>query len=191
MILGLDISTSIVGFTVVDNEGKIIRCDVWDLRNKNKFENCFEKAKFIKDDLCYLKAQYPIQQIYIEQPFMFFRSGGSSAKTMAKLQKFNGIVSWLCYDVFNMTPEHLTAMTARKLCGIKIKRGQKAKQIVIQWVLDNEEKFKVAYTSKNNPKPKYYDMADSVVIAKAGYYLFQTGKKHTCYNQEVPQSETN
>ena len=187
MILGLDISTSIVGFTVVDNEGKIIRCDVWDLRNKNKFENCFEKAKFIKDDLCYIKAQYPIQQIYIEQPFMFFKSGGSSAKTMAKLQKFNGIVSWLCYDVFDMTPKHLIAMTARKLCGIKVKRGQKAKQVVIQWVLDNEEKFKVAYTPKNNPKPKYYDMADSIVIAKAGYYLLKKRNPQVCYNKEGPK----
>ena len=66
MILGLDISTSITGYTVVDLEGKILRCDAWDMRNKKKFENHFDKAQFLKDELCFLKAQYPINQIYIE-----------------------------------------------------------------------------------------------------------------------------
>ena len=44
MILGLDISTSITGYTVIDLEGKILRCDAWDMRNKKKFNDHFEKA---------------------------------------------------------------------------------------------------------------------------------------------------
>ena len=38
MILGLDISTSITGFCVIDADGEIIRGDAWDMRNKNKFK---------------------------------------------------------------------------------------------------------------------------------------------------------
>jgi len=190
MILGLDISTSITGHTILDYGGKIIRCDAWDMRNKNKFGNHFDKAKFIKDDLCYFKVQYPIDQIYIEEPFMFFNSGGSSAKTMAILQKFNGIVSWLCHDVFHLTPKYLKVNEARKLCGIKIKRGQKAKKVVVQWLLDNEPDFRVEYTPKNNPKPRYYDMADSVVIAKAGHYLLKKQNSQVCYNRKS-NNETN
>jgi Holliday junction resolvasome RuvABC endonuclease subunit len=167
MILGLDVSTSITGYTVMDYEGKIIRCDVWDIRNKNKYKNHFDKASVIRDGLCSMKAQLPIQHIFIEQPFTFFNSGGSSAKTMASLQKFNGIVSWLCYEMFNITPRYLTASEARKLCGIKVPRGQKAKKVVMEWLLNGEPDFKVEYTHKKNPKPKYYDMADSLVIAKA------------------------
>ena len=41
MILGLDISTSITGFCILDGEGEIIRSGVWDTRNKNKFETFF------------------------------------------------------------------------------------------------------------------------------------------------------
>ncbi len=171
MILGLDVSTNITGHTIMDHEGKIIRCDVWDIRNKNKYKNHFDKANFIKDGLCLIKAQLPVQHIYIEQPFMFFNSGGSSARTMASLQKFNGVVSWLCYDIFNITPKYLTAGEARKLCGIKVPRGQKAKKVVMEWLLNNEPDFKVEYTHKKNPKPKYYDMADSLVIAKAANYI--------------------
>ena len=48
MILGLDISTSITGYTVVDHEGKIIRCDAWDMRNKKKFNDHFRKSKIYK-----------------------------------------------------------------------------------------------------------------------------------------------
>jgi len=177
MLLGLDVSTSITGYTILDCHGKLIRCNAWDVRNKNRFKNYFEKANYIKDELCYIKGQYPIEKIYIERPFMFFRSGGSSAKTMASLQKFNGIISWICYDILNQPINFLTASEARKLCGIKVARGEKAKKIVMNWLLKNESDFKVEYTHKNNPKPKYFDMADSVVLAKAGYYLYKKNKK--------------
>jgi len=171
MILGLDVSTSITGYAVLDYEGKIIRCGAWDMRNKNRFKDHFEKAVFIKDEICLMKAQLPIQNIHIEQPFTFFNSGGSSATTMASLQKFNGIVSWICYDIFNIIPQYLTAGEARKACGIRILRGQKAKKVVIRWLLKEEPDFKVEYTSQGNPKPKYYDMADSLIIAKAAHRL--------------------
>tara|TARA_R110000824_G_scaffold67377_5_gene174520 strand:+ start:65391 stop:65912 length:522 start_codon:yes stop_codon:yes gene_type:complete len=167
MILGLDVSTSITGYTVMDYEGKIIRCSVWDMRNKKKFADHFSKAKYVKDELLFLKAQMPIEHVYIEQPFMFFNSGGSSAKTMASLQRFNGILSWLCYDIFKILPQYLTAGAARKLCGITVPRGQKAKKVVMEWVLSNEEDFNVEYTPKGNPKPQYFDMADSLVLARS------------------------
>ena len=109
---------------------------------------------------------------------------------MAVLQKFNGIISWLCYDIFDLTPNYVRANEARKICGIRVQRGQKAKKAVIQWLLDNEPDFKVEYTSKNNPKPKYYDMADSVVIAKAGYYLLKKRNPQVCYNKGH-KNETN
>ena len=57
--------------------------------------------------------------------------------------------------------------------------------MVIKWLVENEEDFKIEYTPKGNPKPKYYDIADSIVIAKAGYYLFEEGKKLTCYHKDI------
>ena len=169
VILGLDVSTSITGYTILDCHGKIIRCNAWDLRNKRRFKNCFNKADYIRDELCFIKAQYPIEKIYIEQPFMFFRSGGSSANTMASLQKFNGIISWIIYELFEIEPQYVTAMEARKLCGIKVPRGKKAKQVVIEHLLETEEAFKIEYTIHGNPKPESYDRADAIVVAKAGY----------------------
>jgi Holliday junction resolvasome RuvABC endonuclease subunit len=176
MILGLDISTSITGYCLLDTSGEIIRANAWDMRNKNKFNSIFEKAQYVKESLCELKAQFPIEKVYIEKPFMFFNSGGSSAKTMAALQKFNGIVSWMCYSIFGKKPQYYTAQQARKLNGIKVSRGQKVKKEIIKWLLDKEPSFNVEYTSHGNPKPKYFDIADAIVIAKAG--LVELNEQH-------------
>jgi len=168
MILGLDISTSITGFCILDQESEIIRCDAWDLRNKKIYNSEFKKAAYIKEQLCSIKAQYPIQKVYIEKPFIFFAGGGSSGKTMAILQRFNGIISWIVKETFVGDPFYLTAQTARRLLNIKVPRGKKAKKEVILWLLDNVPSFSVEYTKFGNPKPKYFDIADAIVIAKAG-----------------------
>ena len=165
MIIGLDVSTSITGITIINRGGAVIWNDAWDTR---RFKNFFEKAEFIKDSLCDIKVQYPINKTFIEKPFMFFGSGGSSAKTMSTLQRFNGIISWICYDTFEKTPHYFTAQQARKLNEIKIPRGSDTKKEILKWVLDKHPDFSVEYTKHGNPKPKYFDIADAIVIAKAG-----------------------
>ena len=177
MILGLDISTSITGFCVIDGESEIITCDAWDMRNKKKFKTEYDKAAFIKEELTRLKVQYPIEKIYIEKPLAFFKAGGSTANTMATLQRFNGVVSWLSYELFSKEPIHITASHSRKQLGIKVQRGQNTKKQVIAWLLEQVPKFAVEYTTHGNPKPKYFDIADATVIAKAGLKLLQSKKK--------------
>ena len=56
----------------------------------------------------------------------------------------------------------------------KVKEGleeaeAKAKEVVLNFVLDNEDNFVVEYTKQGNPKPGSYDRADSYIIAKAGW----------------------
>ena len=168
MFLGLDISTSITGATILDKNGEIVYNDSWDTR---KYKNFFEKAKFVEDKI--KELNYPIQKIYVEQSLQSFRSGFSSAKTLSTLSRFNGVVSWLAYTILRVEPEYLAASSARKLCGIKIPKGQKAKQVVLNYVVDNVPDVLIEYTKHGNPKPNCYDKADSWVIAKAGYTLCQ------------------
>ena len=65
------------------------------------------------------------------------------------------------------------ATQARKLNEIKIPRGTKAKEEVLKFLLDTVPEFKVEYTKHGNPKPGYYDRADSVVVARAGRALWK------------------
>ena len=159
MILGLDVSTSVIGYTILNKDENIVKCEAWDLRNKRLFPDTYSKASFIKQKLLEIKKQYDISHVCIEEPFVFFRAGGSTAKTMAKLQAFNGVISWLCYDLFEFDPVHVSPAQARKLNGIKVSRGQKAKEVVLDYLLKNEESFTIEYTSKGNPKPVSYDRA--------------------------------
>ena len=51
-----------------------------------------------------------------------------------------------------------------------------AKEVVVEFLLDNEPKFVVQYTKFGNVKPECFDKADSIVIAKAGYLCQQNRK---------------
>jgi Holliday junction resolvasome RuvABC endonuclease subunit len=177
MILGLDISTSIIGASVLDNNGEVVSTAAWDIRNKNHYPDIFTKYDHVRKELLDLQSTHNIEYIFVEQSLQMFRSGFSSAKTLSTLSSFNGVVSYLCYREMGIKPECISASSARKSCGIKIPKGTKAKEMVIKFLLDNEPAFNVEYTKHGNIKPKYYDIADSIVIAKAGYEICQSRKK--------------
>ncbi len=177
MVLGIDISTSITGFAVV-GDGQLLHYSSVNLR---KQKGIFAKANFLKEYIEDLfenyqldqegnwgESKYPIKHIYIEQPLHMFMKGKSSAKTLSALMTFNGVVSWLVYEMFDIEPKYIAATSARKHCGIKVKRGEKSKEVVLQHLLNNEPAFKIAYTKYDNPKAESYDQADAIVVAKAG-----------------------
>ena len=139
MILGLDISTSITGYTLIDGD-EVILNSAWDTR---KYKDFFEKVVHVKKGLDEIREEYGkrIKTVYIEQSLQSFRSGFSSAKTLSTLARFNGIVSWLVFDQYKIKPEYIAATSARKLCGIKVPRGQKAKAVVLDYLLKNEHRL--------------------------------------------------
>ena len=163
MILGLDISTSITGATVIDDKGEIVLCEAWDTR---KYKNFFDKAAHIRSCLVDVKNEFPIKTIVVEQSLQMFRAGFSSAKTLTTLSKFNGAVSWMCYNIMGVEPEYVSATSARKQIGIKVPRGTKAKEVVLEHVKNNVPNFEYELTKAGNPKAGTYDRADSIVLAK-------------------------
>jgi Holliday junction resolvasome RuvABC endonuclease subunit len=173
MILGLDISTSIVGVCVM-NDNKIVYTEYIDLRKTGNF---FEKARKVEDSLKEIKKNHKIDHIFIEQALMFFRRGGSTAKTMSVLQRFNGIISWQCYQLFDMEPNYVTPISARSKCGIKVARGKKAKEVVMEHFIESQE-FEIIYTRHGNVQKYCYDIADAIVVARAGHYLLQENLKN-------------
>lgn len=168
MILGLDVSTSITGATILDYNEKVMYCEAWKLQNKNRFPDIFAKAEEIKNLLNSLKSEYDIQHIFIESPLWISR-GKSSAKTILTLARFNGIVGWIVKDVFDIAPNFITASEARSACGVpKRDKSVNIKQHILNFLLDNEPTFSYDNTKHGNPVPGTYDRADSLIIAKAG-----------------------
>ena len=75
----------------------------------------------------------------------------------------------MCFKTFDVEPEYLAATSARKAVGITVPKGTKAKQCVINYVIDFVPDVVIEYTKNGNPRPQCFDKADSWVIAKAGW----------------------
>lgn len=174
MILGLDISTSITGYTVLDGN-TIVECDKLDLRNK-KYVDFLDKSIAAKKLIQEIHKKYKIEEIFIEEALTRMGAGMSSAHTITCLQRFNGILSWMSYEVFGIKPKYIPCRQARKMLGILVPKGGDAKQIVLKHWLDTEPQFTVEYSKFGNPVQGTFDRADSLVIAKAGYLLCQNPK---------------
>ena len=166
IILGLDISSSRIGFCLINEKEDLLLVDEIKLKSSMSLE---DRADIFKQKMQIIKEHSEVDYVFIEQPFMAFSGGKTTAATMAKLQRFNGMCSYVVHDLFCRTPDLLQANKARGIVGLKIKRGDNTKLKVIEWVSDKYPKeFIVEYTRHGNPKPGTDDKADAIVIANAG-----------------------
>lgn len=175
MILGLDVSTSCTGWAVLDDRGDLIEMGVFKL---TKFDDMFEKAQAVRVGLLEICDRFTVTKISIEEPLQGFRRGMSSAHTLLTLARFNGIVSWLAYDVFDVKPIFFDSSTARRGLGIKIDKARDTKDQIMEWVevvTGQELPKRVATTGKKKGMTIFAtgvnDAADAYVMARAGYLL--------------------
>jgi hypothetical protein len=174
--IGLDISTSIIGVCLLNSEQEIVNLSAINLK---KTKNIFDKSVIVRDYIINLKNLHVFNnncKISIEEAFQSFRKGFSSAKTLSQLNRFNGIVSYLVYDIFNIEPVYINVNSARKNLQIKINKSldKNTKQQVFDWVRDNIEfnwPEKILKSGPNKGLVKFdescYDMSDAYVICKA------------------------
>tara|TARA_R100000008_G_scaffold85446_1_gene75401 strand:+ start:1057 stop:1632 length:576 start_codon:yes stop_codon:yes gene_type:complete len=175
MILGLDISTTMVGVAIIGDDKKLLKSVGWDI---SKLETMFDKAELIGSELYTIRSEYNIEHIFVETALKKFLPGKSRADTIIKLAKFNGVVSWICYECFDLSPTYINVNTARSLYGLSFPRatkGPQRKKMVIEAVIEKEKtsfKYEMARGGKNFKKGTD-DRADAVVIARAGEFLLK------------------
>ena len=166
IILGLDISSSRIGYCLINENEDLLLVDEIKLKPSQSLE---ERADIFKKTMEIIKEHSEVNYVFIEQPFMAFSGGKTTAATMAKLQRFNGMCSYVVHHLFGSPATLLQANKARGLVDLKIKRGDNTKLKVIEWVSHKYPKeFIVEYTRHGNPKPGTDDKADAVIIANAG-----------------------
>ncbi len=169
MILGVDVSTTKIGLAVLDKDKKLVYVAVVKCKKDDPLEQ--RAHDIFNKELDDIKNKYEITHIRVEEPFALFRGGKTTANTMSKLQRFNGMISILLYKKFEMLPIMVGVKPARKCCGIKIARGADIKKTVIDWVSNvYPDDFKYELTPKGNPKPGTDDKADAIVIAYSYFH---------------------
>ena len=80
-ILGIDISTSIVGFAVMTMDYELVAYDKLKFKKNLTLE---EKAKYFKNKIEHFDSYYCVSEVFVEQPAMMFGRGRTTANTMAK-----------------------------------------------------------------------------------------------------------
>lgn len=180
--LGLDISTSCTGWAVtVVRDGAPVSVHLGHVRLDN-IDGLMQKSDEMRSQLQALHDAHGFTRVYVEENMQAFRPGASSAQTIMKLAKFNGIVSYLAYQVTGLEPQNVNVNQARKTLGISLKRekecGVSTKEQVHAWVRSHALLTQYSWPSRtlgSGPRkgqvilePHVYDMSDAFVIAMSG-----------------------
>lgn len=130
VILGLDISTSCTGWALIDASGKLIDIGWFNIAG---LDGPHEKADFIETGLKGLPSP---AHVFVEENVLGFRTGSSTAHTIVTLAKFNAVVSHTCWRTWGVAPISIPAIRARSLVGLKVPKGQNAKEHVVKWAME-------------------------------------------------------
>ena len=177
-VIGLDISTSCTGVSIVNHAG-VVECMSY---HKPKGDTLVEKTKDFQnyfEDLLREKNANQLKAVFVEQNLQRFRRGFSSAQVINKLARYNGMVSYVVYERFGIVPLYVNVNEGRKSLGIKIPRGSDTKEFILSWCQENQPHLTWPTKKlKSGPRkdlvildPCCYDMADASITALAGLKL--------------------
>jgi len=170
MILGLDISTSTVGVTVLNLTGGLEFIGYV----KPIGETMYEKVESALSQFKLLLAPFKITSIYAEQPNIMFKAGFSTAQTLSIILRFNGAFLFTVSQMYGILPQEVMAVSARKqVTGHgRFAKGTDTKQEVLKWV--SAQVLTAIWPTiqkgknKGNLATECFDMADSYIIARYG-----------------------
>jgi len=126
-ILGLDASTTTVGYAFVENK-KVIDMGFIPI---SKEKTIRDKVQVTLDEINKLDPFDEINKIYIEDSLSGFMRGRTSQQTIIKLAKFNAVLTYCLEFAYGEIVDGINPMTARKhLFGKSREKGVSAKDFV-------------------------------------------------------------
>ena len=183
-VLGLDISTSTIGVTLMYDDGTLE--DMWYIKppktnKKNGEVDMYDKIDYVGEVFNNLKTMgYVFKYVFIEEPL----KNGPNINTTILLATFNGMLSQKIKEIFNTKPIHISVHEARLLFfpeyiktnivkgvlkeTLSFPQGLDKKKVVFDKVTYFEPYFEWVRRKDLSLKTENYDMADSYVVAKSG-----------------------
>lgn len=168
MILGLDCSTSVVGWSILDTSGHLVDYGYVDM-TRLKSASLEHKMDYFCDSFSRVLLKYSnkISAFAIEEAVLGFTKGRSSANTITKLISFNFAVRYWVYKTISVNPVLVNSSRARKLAGLQFEKNTNSadkKKVVANFV---ENKFSIKLPKTKNGTYKYYsfDIADSIIVS--------------------------
>ena len=144
--IGLDASTTTVGFAFVDNKN-IVNIGFIPI---DKQKTIRDKVQITMEELTKLDPFDEVDKIYIEDNLSGFSRCRTSQQTIIKLAKFNAVLTYCLEFAYGEIVEGVNPMTARKhLFGKARVKGKTAKDFVkeeINCLYNLEEYIKLTKT---------------------------------------------
>ena len=190
-IWSLDISTTNIGSALWDSNGKLIELKHLELKLSKDVpikDRIIHKAEIFKEYVLEFKERVlkelngEIEHVIIEEPL-----GGSVNPTTASLLfGFNGICSYIIYQIFNYYSMKISVHDSRKefcvdLIKTSYRKGEKVetlsfpveyrkkkKLFIWEKVCKLEPQIEWFYKRNGTPKDMNFDMSDSFVVGIAG-----------------------
>jgi len=163
MILGLDISTTCIGYCVYDEKNIL---DKNAIKLEGEFYNRVDVAL---KEIDRIVDGWKIKKVHIEDFLMKFAIGKSSAFSINKLIAFNSILSYHLYKK-NLIIKRYNVLTARKVLfgQAKNKFYKNSKEFVLEMLrkkLGQEYIDTLPLNTRGNIAVESYDINDAVVMA--------------------------
>lgn len=181
LILGLDISSATIGWSILEVVG-----DKYSLK---KYGHIKPTSKKKSDDNFSLRLDHAFNSITelvkkesptviaIEDYAKKFSKGKSSANTILILSSFNEVCGLAAYRVSKITPIRIPVTSLRKTVKKEFNCNIDDKQDVLDFCKKTFNNFLTQNNRAGNIKKESYDEADSIIVA-LGYYLeTKNGKK--------------
>ena len=161
--LGLDISTSCVGYAFTEDK-KILDMGFIDIKKeKTPKAKVFKVLDFLNNN-SYIDD---VTDINVEDNLSGFAGGFTSQQVIIKLAKFNAVLCLCLEQFFNIEPDNINPMTSRKnVFGKARVKGIKAKDFVkmkIEEMYDTSKWCKT--TTRGNWDKRNIDAYDGLVMA--------------------------
>jgi hypothetical protein len=161
--LGLDASTNCVGYAFTKDK-KILDMGFIDIKKEKTPKEKVHKVLGFLNESSYIDMTTDIN---VEDNLSGFAGGRTSQQVIVKLAKFNAILCFMIENVFEIEPNNINPMTARKnVFGKARVKGIKAKDLVkmkIEEMYDTKKWCKE--TTRGNWDKRNIDMYDGLVMS--------------------------
>lgn len=165
--LGLDISSTVVGYCASISKEKVIDAGYIDIHKESSIKN---KAHALARYLDPRSIDPHI--IIVEDSLSGFGGGRTSQQTIVKLAKCNAVISYVMEALYEVEVNHVNVSTLRKaVLGKSREQGVDSKTFVreqLEKKIDLNE-F-IVYNSRKNYDKRNYDMLDATVASLYHWY---------------------
>lgn len=165
--LGLDISSTVVGYCISTSKEKIYEAGYIDIHKESSIKDKAHSVVRVLENL-----ENSPNTIIIEDSLSGFGGGRTSQQTIVKLAKCNAVISYVIEALYDAEIKHVNVSTLRKaVFGKSREKGVDSKTFVreqLEKKIDLSE-F-IVYNSRNNYDKKNYDMLDATVASLYHWY---------------------